>query len=222
MTDVPDHHELSAEGLRHRWRDQWVLDGVDVSFGTGRTYAVVGPSGSGKTTLLSVIGGLVTPTHGRTRLDGGPVPRHVGSRPVFGWVPQQAGLVGGRTVRDNVAMGLLALGWRRRDAICAADAQLGRHGLDALAHRRAGVLSGGEAQRVAVQRALVATPVFVLADEPTGNLDRRATDELLDLLLEPRQEVGVVVVTHDPAVWERCDEVWDLRGGGDRTLGCGR
>jgi putative ABC transport system ATP-binding protein len=185
-----------------------VLRGVSLSVAAGEFVMVEGPSGAGKTTLLAVAGGLLTPEEGRVFVGGHEL--HVDPRPldrrrrarVVGFVFQRANLLPRLTVRENVLlMGAIA-GLPRGDGRREADDLLEKLGLAALRDRYPHELSGGEEQRVAVARALVHRPSVVLADEPTGSLDRASGQRVAESLAElaRQRETAVVVATHDMRV----------------------
>jgi len=187
------------------------LDGVDLTLHPGELLGVLGPSGSGKSTLLAILGLLDRPTTGRVLLDGvdvaGLTDRQLAGlrATAIGFVFQRFHLAEARTALDNVADGALYQGVPRRVRRRTAEDLLQRVGLGGRLHHRASRLSGGERQRVGIARALMGDPRIVLADEPTGNLDRRAAAEVLELLDEVRGDGrAVVVVTHDPEVAARC------------------
>ena len=183
------------------------LDGVSVQISRGEMVAVVGPSGSGKSTMLHIMGTLDAPTSGSvliegvdtSSLDDAALAAIRGRR--VGFVFQRFFLLPGTSALDNVANGLLYTGTLRPQRREAAAAALERVGLGARALHRPNELSGGEMQRVALARALVHQPAFILADEPTGNLDSAGSKAIIDLLFSLHHEGRtIIVITHNEEI----------------------
>jgi len=191
------------------------LGGVGLTLHRGETVAVVGASGACKSTLLHILGGLEAPTSGEVLLQGRSLyampdrERTIQRNSDLGFVYQAHHLLPEFTAEENVAMPLLI----RRQSPSAARAQaiemLSRVGLEARCSHTPAMLSGGERQRVAIARALVTQPACVLADEPTGNLDRATAAKVFEVLIDRvrSQQCGLIVVTHDPELAQRCDRI---------------
>ncbi len=180
----------------------------------GARIAVTGRSGSGKSTLLHLLGGLEQPSGGTVSWPGlGRAPRYAPG--LIGMVFQGPSLLGPLDVVENVALPLQLAGTPAAEAIAAANEALDALGLASLADKLPGELSGGQAQRVAVARALACRPRIILADEPTGQLDGDTGRRVLDVLLQTAAALGaaVVVSTHDPAVAARFAMQWRIRDG---------
>ena len=204
---------LTVESLRFAYPSgPSIVESLSERFVPGEMVGITGPSGRGKSTLLYLLGLMLTPTSGRILLDGESV---AGLRDAerarlrarqFGFVFQDAALDATRTVLDNVLETALYRGESRRALTPAALALLDRFGVSLRVHAKPGQVSGGQAQRIALARALLLQPRVLLCDEPTGNLDPASTEIVLDALREHASSGGGVgVVTHDRAVVAHCD-----------------
>ncbi len=199
-------------------RGEPIVQDWSADFPAGTVTALTGPSGSGKSTLLYLLGLMVRPNAGTVLLDGGRVDQLVDADRAwlrahrYGFVFQDAALDPTRTVLDNVVETALYRRQPRTEAVRTAHELLARFGVELRAGHRPGQISGGQAQRIALCRALLASPPVLLADEPTGNLDPRTSQAVIDAL---QQQAGtgatVVIATHDPAVVDACDRHLTLR-----------
>jgi putative ABC transport system ATP-binding protein len=217
---------LTARAVTKSFGTTQALRGVDVEVAAGEVLAVMGPSGSGKSTLLHCLAGILRPESGEVHFDGrridalGERARSELRRDHFGFVFQFGQLIPELPAIENVMLPLLLAGRNRGRARTEAADLLGRLDLGELQERRPGEMSGGQAQRVAVARALVAQPAVVFADEPTGSLDTLAGEHVMDLLIDCAQErnSSVVLVTHEARVAAYADREIVVRDGQIATL----
>ena len=197
------------------------LSGIDLQLRKGERIALMGASGSGKTTLIQLLGGLDAPSQGEVLIGGQPISRltdaarcRIRNR-FIGFVYQFHHLLAEFTALENVAMPLLIRGVAVRKAQQQASDMLERVGLGERLTHKPSALSGGERQRAAIARALVTEPSCVLADEPTGNLDRQTADRIFELMLElnQSQSTSLIVATHDPAISRTADRRFQMQQG---------
>jgi len=198
------------------------LDGVDLDVEEGELVAIMGPSGSGKTTLMNIIGCLDRPTTGTYVLDGADVStldrdeRAVIRNAKIGFVFQSFNLLPRTSALENIELPLLygELGWTREQRRKAALEALRSVGLAGREHSQPSQLSGGQQQRVAIARALVTNPAILLADEPTGNLDSRTSEEIMGIFQQLNDSgKTVVLITHEPDIAQHAKRVVHMRDG---------
>jgi putative ABC transport system ATP-binding protein len=212
---------LASRDLRLSFGQTPALRGADFAIERGEIVAVMGPSGSGKSTLLHCLAGILVPDAGEVWFDGRRLDtldearRSALRRVAFGFVFQFGQLVPELTAEENVALPLLLAGERRAEAFARARRWLEPLGLEGLEGRRSGELSGGQAQRVALARGLVAEPQVLFADEPTGSLDSLTGEQVMDLLVAQAHQLRttVVIVTHEPRVAAYADREVIVRDG---------
>jgi lipoprotein-releasing system ATP-binding protein len=216
---------VSCRNLNKRFNqgdlDVNVLEDITLSIGTGERVAIMGSSGSGKSTLLHLLGGLDTPSSGAVELVGQKLAtlneRQLSAlrNQALGFIYQFHHLLGEFTLLENVAMPLLIADIGIEEARERSNIMLQQVGLSNRIKHKPGELSGGERQRAAIARALVTRPRCVLADEPTGNLDRKTADHVYGLMLDLNEAYGVsfLVVTHDASLASRMERQWRLTDG---------
>lgn len=217
MISVRDVHKVFRQGDA----DVPALAGVSVDVAAGQFVSIMGPSGSGKSTLLHLMGGLDVPTSGEIVIDGTAISRMTDDeitifrRRKIGFVFQFFNLLPTYSAEENVALPLLLDRRRTREVRDRVGAALDRVGLGHRRRHRPDELSGGEMQRVAIARALVIEPVLILADEPTGNLDTRTGEQILDLIRDANRARGctVVLVTHDARAAAHAERIVTLKDG---------
>ena len=216
---------MSARGLEMSFGQTHALRGVDLDVGAGEVLAVTGPSGSGKSTLLHVMAGVLVPDAGRVDYHGGDVSQYITALDEaarsrlrlkeFGFIFQFGQLLPDLSALDNVTIPLLLAGTARRRALAQARETLGELGLSEHLDKRPTQLSGGQAQRTAVARALVTNPRLLFADEPTGSLDSLAAERTMEVLLSSVRSrgAGLVIITHDARVAAYADREVTVRDG---------
>jgi putative ABC transport system ATP-binding protein len=212
---------VEAVDIEKRFGGSVALDGLSAQIAEGEIVAILGPSGSGKSTLLLCLAGILLPDFGDVRYRGQSLTSVTDSartklrRDEFGFVFQFGQLVPELTALDNVSLPLRLAGLRRREAVGRAREWLATLGVEDVGDHRAGEMSGGQAQRVAVARALVTGPRVVFADEPTGSLDSTNGELVMELLVATarRQGSSVVLVTHEPQIAAYADREIVVRDG---------
>ena len=212
---------IEARNVMFSFGETPALRGASIAADAGEILAIMGPSGSGKSTLLHCLAGILVPDSGEILFGGARVDsmteteRSSLRRDRFGFVFQFGQLVPELTAAENVALPLLLSGVRRTKALRTAYGWFERLGLDGMEQRRSGELSGGQAQRVALARGLVAEPEVLFADEPTGALDSLTGEQVMDLLVAAAREQGttVILVTHEPRVAAYADREVIVRDG---------
>ena len=198
-----------------------LLSGIDISTSQGSFYFLTGPSGSGKTTLLNCIGGLDNPTSGKVIIDNEVISSYSSDEMIkfrlnnIGFVFQAYNLIPVLTAKENIEMIMLMQGYNKQDMDVRSRELLNEVGMGKMGERRPAQLSGGQQQRVAVARALASKPKFILADEPTANLDSKSTAKLLDIMsrLNKQENITFVFSTHDQRVIDRARRVITIEDG---------
>jgi putative ABC transport system ATP-binding protein len=225
MTDEGEKFAIETLDLKKSYKMGLIavhaLRGVNLKIRHGEMISVVGPSGSGKSTLLNMLGALDTPTSGKILIDGSDISR-MGERALarfrnrkIGFIFQSYNLIDRSKVTKNVELPAIVADMPKKLRDRRVHELLDLVGLGDKANRRPNALSGGEQQRVAIARALINDPAFILADEPTGNLDSKTGEEIQNLLIRVNQEkkATIVVVTHNLELAERTGRILHLRDG---------
>ncbi len=225
MNASENHPLVRCRGIAKRYKkgSQWVtpLESLDLDVARGEFLALMGPSGSGKTTLLNLLSGIDSPSEGEINIGGIPV-HEFSRRKLAAWRAKHVGyifqlyhLIPVLSAFENVELPLLPDGQSRRDRRERVEAALALVGLADRMHHFPRELSGGQEQRVAIARALVADPELLVADEPTGDLDRESADAVLKLLcsLAQEQQKTIIMVTHDPKAAAAADRTLHLEKG---------
>ena len=197
------------------------VNNIDLKISDGEFTAVVGPSGSGKTTLLNCIGGLDNPTSGKVIIDDEVISSYSSDEMIkfrlnnIGFVFQAYNLIPVLTAKENIEMIMLMQGYNKQDMDVRSRELLNEVGMGKMGERRPAQLSGGQQQRVAVARALASKPKFILADEPTANLDSKSTAKLLDIMsrLNKQENITFIFSTHDQRVIDRARRVITIEDG---------
>jgi len=197
------------------------LQNINFEVGKGEFVSIIGPSGSGKTTLLNLLGALDRPTTGKVYIDGIDVSKLPNAELAMvrnkklGFVFQDFNLISRMSAGENVELPLLIEGIPKGERARRSKALLDRFGLGAKSDRNVNKLSGGERQRVAVARALANDPAIVLADEPTGNIDTKNTEVMMEFMRQLNAEFGktVVIITHNPEVAKKARRIISIRDG---------
>ena len=222
---LPGEVIMRARGLEMSFGQTHALRGVDLDVAAGEVLAVTGPSGSGKSTLLHVMAGVLVPDAGRVDYHGGETTQDIAALDEaarsrlrlkeFGFIFQFGQLLPDLSALDNVTIPLLLAGTPRRRALAQARETLGELGLSEHLDKRPTQLSGGQAQRAAVARALVTSPRVLFADEPTGSLDSLAAERTMEVLLSSVRSrgAGLVIITHDARVAAYADREVTVRDG---------
>ena len=205
---------VEMKNIVKKYGDFLASDHVSLGVEKGKLVALLGPSGSGKTTLLRMIAGLENPNEGDIYIDGKRVNDVPAAKRGIGFVFQNYALFRYMTVYDNVAFGLVLQKMPKKQIKERVTELLAMTGLSGMEKRYPNQLSGGQRQRVAIARALINDPVILLADEPTGNLDKKAADEIMELLLAVnRRGNTVLLVTHEQRYADLCGRKIEIRDG---------
>lgn len=206
---------LRASSIAVRIGSRTVLDGVDLEAVPSQVLAVTGPAGAGKTTLLHVLAGIISPTEGTVTVNGARPPGHWrGAVTSLGFVPQTFGLAAALSTEENIALPLQLLKLPRAEVADRVQNMISALGLDNAGKQLTTELSGGQQQKAAVGRAIVAEPRLIIADEPTSELDSASRDLVFGLFRAAAEHgANVVLATHDPDLVQNCDRVVTLANG---------
>ena len=209
---------IQTEDLVKAYKERNAVNGVSIRVDQGQIVGLLGPNGAGKTTTFYMIVGIERPTSGKITIDGKDItnlPIHKRAAYGIGYLPQEASIFRKLTVEDNLLAMLETTKLSKKEQHEKVEALMEEFSITQLRDRLGIQLSGGERQRVAIARAVSASPLCLLADEPTGNLDGETAEVVIDYLLKlsSSQGLALVIVTHDPDIAARCDRVVRLKNG---------
>ena len=207
--------DIILKNISHSFDTTRVLDSVDITIKKGDFFTLLGPSGCGKTTLLRILAGFIRPTEGQVLIGDTDITEWAPEKRNMGIVFQNYALFPNMTVRENISYGLKIRRQSKAQIKEKCDYYMDLAGLKELEGRRINELSGGQQQRVAIARALAAAPAIILADEPTGNLDSKTSQDVLGLLKVTSQKFSqtIVMITHNEEIAQLADRIIRIEDG---------